>query len=76
MILGIVCALSGSAIGSNLSLMASENLIQLIMIPLLPFVAYYVLRGKGLKEHAGEHEVSRRRVLTVTALSAFVVGHL
>ena len=35
-ILGIVCALSGSAIGSNLSLMASENLIQLIMIPLLP----------------------------------------
>lgn len=73
-ILGIVCALSGSAIGSNLSLMASENLIQLIMIPLLPFVAYYVLRGKGLKEHAGEHEVSRRRVLTVTALSAFVVG--
>ena len=33
-----------------------------------------MLRGKGLKDHAGEHEVSRRRVLTVTALSAFVVG--
>ena len=37
-LMGVGCALLGSAIGSNLSLMASENLIRIIMIPLLPFV--------------------------------------
>ena len=44
------------------------------MIPLLPFVVYYVLRGKGLKDQVLEELVSRRRLLAVTALSAFVVG--
>ena len=32
-LMGVGCALLGSAIGSNLSLMASENLIRIIMIP-------------------------------------------
>ncbi len=73
-LMGVGCALLGSAIGSNLSLMASENLIRIIMIPLLPFVAWHVLNGKGLKETEGEVDLPKRQVLKVVALSAFVVG--
>ena len=71
---GIAVALCGSAIGSNLSLMADEDLIRVILLPLLPFVAWHVLRGKGLKERESEIDLPRRQVYSVVALSSFVVG--
>lgn len=46
----------------------------MILLPLLPFVAWHVLRGKGLKERESEIDLPRRQVYSVVALSSFVVG--
>ena len=45
-----------------------------VLLPLLPFVAWHVLRGKGLKERESEIDLPRRQVYSVVALSSFVVG--
>lgn len=73
-LIGIAAALCGSAIGSNLSLLADEDLIRVILLPLLPFVAWHVLRGKGLQEQKREMDRSQRHVYSMVALCSFGVG--
>ncbi len=73
-LIGVGCALLGAAIGSNVSLLASEDIIRIILLPLLPFVAWHVLRGKGLQERESEIDLPKRHVYKVVALSSFVVG--
>lgn len=73
-LIGIACAFCGSAIGSNLSLLASEALIRVILLPLLPFVAWNVLNGKGLQERESAVDLPKRHVYKVVAGSSFLVG--
>lgn len=42
-----VSALIGSMIGSRLSLLASDQILKNLMIPVLPIVAFYVLKNKN-----------------------------
>lgn len=42
----IVAALIGSSIGSNLTLLVSDKILQYMMIVILPIVAFYVMRNK------------------------------
>ena len=43
----VLCALVGSVLGSNLMLVASDTLLRYLLIPLIPVVAFYVLRRRG-----------------------------
>lgn len=69
----ISMALLGSYIGANLALLASDRLLKMMLIPVLPIVAFYVLKKKDL-DHDGDMEISRRKQWIVCGLSSLVVG--
>lgn len=68
---GVLCALIGSAIGSSLSLLVQEEVIKSLLIPVLPIVAFYVLRKKSL---GTQIELPRNRIYIITMISSFIVG--
>ncbi len=45
----VICALIGSAAGSNLSLLIDDHLFKILMLFILPVTAYYVLKTKNLE---------------------------
>ena len=49
----IPMALLGSSIGAHLALIASDKLLRYMLIPVLPVVAFYVLRKKNMDEKGG-----------------------
>lgn len=66
-------ALLGSYIGANLALLASDKLLKWMLIPVLPIVAFYVLKKKNLDENS-ETEIPRGKQWIICALSSLVVG--
>ncbi|MDO4307006.1 MAG: TSUP family transporter [Eubacteriales bacterium] len=66
-------ALLGSYIGANLALLASDRLLKMMLIPVLPIVAFYVLKKKDL-DHDGEVTISRRRQWVICGISSLIVG--
>ena len=70
----ILCAMAGSSLGANLSIRASEAVMENILLSVLPVCAFIVLNPKIFHDHdAGETVLSKK--LWITALvSAFVVG--
>jgi uncharacterized membrane protein YfcA len=72
-IVGIICGLSGSCLGSNLALFTSDQALKAIMLIALPFIAAFVLKTRDLDAFSKE-ELPRRRALAITAGIAFTVG--
>ena len=70
---GVACGLSGSYIGSNLALLADDVVFKAIMLALLPFAAFFVLRTKDLDAFSAV-EIPRGRAVGITAAVALVVG--
>lgn len=70
----IVCALLGSNVGSHLSLLASETLIEYLLVPILLVVAYYVLRKKDFGSQAADNPLPRRRMFLYSMIISFVIG--
>lgn len=69
---GAVVAFLGSVIGSSISLMVSETIIQGLLIVILPIVAFYVLRNKHLdREKQGE---AKPHVMMIVLAVSFVTG--
>lgn len=69
----ISMALLGSYIGANLALLASDTFLKWMLIPVLPIVAFYVLKKKDLNDGT-ETEIPRRRQWLICALSSLAVG--
>lgn len=69
----ISMALLGSYIGANLALLASDRFLKLMLIPVLPVVAFYVLKKKSLGD-AQEVAISRKKQWLICGLSSLVVG--
>lgn len=69
----VVCSLIGSGAGSSLALVASEALIQFMLIPVLPVAAYYVLRKKDLSQE-GKKTLSRKNTFLISMPVSFLVG--
>lgn len=67
-------ALAGSTIGSRLSLLASENMIEHLMIVILPIVAFYVLKNKNMGDNEKTNTLPIRKVYLITIAAGFVVG--
>lgn len=70
----VVCALTGSGAGSSLALLANEKLVQYMLLPVLPVVAYYVLRKKNLDEGKSSVSLSRKKVFALSMIVSFAVG--
>ncbi len=71
--IGIACGLSGSTLGSNLALVTDDGAFKAIMLFILPFVAFFVLRTKNLDSFS-KTEIPRGRALVITAVVAFLIG--
>lgn len=66
-------ALLGSCIGANLALLASDRLLKWLLIPVLPVVAWHVLRKKDMDEEEIS-AISRKRQWLICAGSSLLVG--
>ena len=69
----ISMALMGSFIGAHLALLASDKILKGMLIPVLPVVAFYVLKKKNLDD-TGSTEISRKKQWLLCAVCSFVVG--
>jgi uncharacterized membrane protein YfcA len=72
-IVGGACGLAGSAAGSNLALVTDDGVFKIIMLVILPVIAFYVLRTKDLGAFA-QHPLSARGAVLATAGIAACVG--
>jgi uncharacterized membrane protein YfcA len=70
----IVCAMLGSSLGANLSIRVPESTMELVLLIVLPVVAFVVLNPKIFHDNA-EREILLDRTLWITAVtSSFLVG--
>lgn len=69
-----IASLTGSQIGSRLSLLVSEAMLKNMMLVILPVVAFYVLRNKDLGEKEGREPLSEKATFLTAVLAAFAVG--
>ncbi|MDD3279186.1 MAG: TSUP family transporter [Lachnospiraceae bacterium] len=70
---GIITAFVGSWCGARLNLFTDEKALQIMMLVLLPFIAFYVFRSKSLTKTA-EEEYPLKRTILLCALISFVIG--
>ena len=61
-----------SSIGAHLALIASDKLLRYMLIPVLPVVAFYVLRKKNMDEKGGE--IARKKQILLCAVCSLAVG--
>ena len=70
----IVCAMLGSSLGANLSIRVPESTMELVLLIVLPVVAFVVLNPKVFHDNA-EGEILLDKKLWITAVaSSFLVG--
>lgn len=69
----IIMAVIGSSIGANISLLVSEKILKIILIPVVLIVAFYVMKKKDLDKH-DVAAIARKRQMILCSISAFVVG--
>lgn len=70
----VICSLGGSCLGSSLALLVSEKVVQYLLLPVLPVVAYYVLRKKSLNEKMPKKALSQKRTYLLSMICSFVIG--
>lgn len=73
LIAGVIFGLAGSFIGSNLVLIASNELLMIFMLLSLPAVGFFVLKTKDLDDFADHRRSERTAMLLVSGIS-FTVG--
>lgn len=69
----VAAALVGSFLGANLSLHTSERVLQILLVVILPFTAFYVLKNKNL-EPDRPFSLPRRKQYLIVIGASFVIG--
>ena len=59
------CAIVGSIIGSNLSLLASEKFLKGMMLFALPVVAFYVLKNKDMGDNKNTGSLTEKQMAEI-----------
>lgn len=67
-----VCALVGSAWGAHMALLVSDEVLQYVLLALIPLLAVFVLMKKDMGEH--KEELTGGKLLLVSALCGLLVG--
>ncbi|NCB91575.1 MAG: sulfite exporter TauE/SafE family protein [Clostridia bacterium] len=70
---GILTAFAGSWCGARLNLFMNERVLQIMMLVLLPFIAFYVLRSKALTKVSAQ-EYPLRKTIILCSLISFGIG--
>ena len=68
------CAIVGSIIGSNLSLLASEKFLKGMMLFALPVVAFYVLKNKDMGDNKNTGSLTEKQMMLISMAAALVIG--
>ncbi|QNL43605.1 sulfite exporter TauE/SafE family protein [Oscillibacter hominis] len=68
----VVLALTGSALGTRLQLLIDEKYLQLLLLIVLPVVAFVVLRQRSFPEEPGE--ISPKKQAAVVLAAALLIG--
>lgn len=71
-IVGVIFAIVGSAIGTNLALLIEASVLKIVILVLLPITAVFVLSNKGLSKKRIPYSVKKTSVLS--SIIAFVIG--
>ena len=66
-------ALLGSYIGAHIVLIASDRFLKWMLLPILPIVAFYVMKKKNLDEHQ-ESSITRKKQWMICAICSLIVG--
>ena len=70
---GIVCGLAGSAVGARIALATDAFAFKVIMLAVLPVVAFYVLRTKDFDKYAAD-AYPLRKTMVLVAVIALAIG--
>ena len=66
-------ALVGAFAGAHIALLASDKILKWMLIPVLPIVAFYVMKKKNLDDNSNV-EISRKKQWILCALCSLAVG--
>lgn len=69
----IVCSLTGSVIGTKLTLLTDERILKYVLMVVLPVVAFFVLRKNSLVSEKAKR-LSERKEAVITWIGAFFIG--
>lgn len=69
---GIIAALIGAQFGSKLALMVSDSILKMVMLIILPVIAFMVLRKKDIS-NSGK-TISRRNQYIIATLASLIIG--
>ncbi len=69
----IILALIGSTIGASIAVHTDEKVLQILLVILLPFIAFYVMKKKDL-EPKGADEISKAKKFVIISIASFIVG--
>ena len=67
-------ALAGSYIGANIALSISDSAFKVIMLIIIPFIAFYVFRQKDFNAGYEKGPRSETAVLVISMISALIIG--
>lgn len=70
----VAAALAGSTLGANLALQVSEQIVEYLMLVILPVVAFYVLRNKKMGEEIKAANLPEKRSFWIALTAALVIG--
>ena len=70
----IICAMAGSSLGANLSMVLPESVMQAVLFVVLPVVAFIVLNPKLFRDHEEGAAQTGRKLWITAIVSAFAVG--
>lgn len=68
----MLCGLAGSAAGANLALLVPDQLFKIIMLPLLPLLALYLLKAKPTEKE--REPLPEAKTLRLASLIALLIG--
>ena len=71
---GVICAIIGSTIGSNLSLIVSEKIMTYLLYIILPVSACIVLNKNLFADHAKEEELEGKKAVIISSAAALIIG--
>lgn len=69
----ISMALVGSFAGAHIALLSSDKILKWMLIPVLPIVAFYVMKKKNLDDNSNV-EISRKKQWILCAVCSLAVG--